>query len=201
MGGDRLIQSRDIYENHNGGDCGCEYHYVTNDVDRPFMCYTERRIVYTKRCEKHEAQRQERIAQAIEERRQDEIKRELKQKAAEDERDKWEAERPQRLEVAKQHILTLINITTNNYTTLSDVIQKYDNTFCVFRAGKLGMYEHFRTNFANMLDIKKQKGKWVCSKERLEAFEPNTLYGKFNSSVDHNYDGRANIIASDKDVS
>ena len=29
---------------------------------------------------KHEAQRQERIAQAIEERRQDEIKRELKQK-------------------------------------------------------------------------------------------------------------------------
>ena len=34
-------------------ECGCEYVDKENDVDRPFMCYTERETFVTKRCEQH----------------------------------------------------------------------------------------------------------------------------------------------------
>ena len=34
-------------------ECGCEYVTWMNDVDRPFMCYTEWKTEIRKRCDKH----------------------------------------------------------------------------------------------------------------------------------------------------
>ena len=34
-------------------ECGCECEDTENDVDRPFMCYTEYDTTVTKRCDKH----------------------------------------------------------------------------------------------------------------------------------------------------
>ena len=154
MGGDRLIPVRGVHQEHTGGDCGCEYHTRTHDVDRPSMSYTDYYVIYTKRCEKHELEyKEQRAKEEEEERRQNEIKWEMEKQALEAERAQWEAEKPERLEKAKQHILTLNNITTNNYTALLNAIRKYDDTYCVLRTGKLGMYEHLRTNFTNTLNI------------------------------------------------
>ena len=40
-------------------ECGCECEDAENDVDRPFMCYTEYDTTVTKRCDKRSQQHEE----------------------------------------------------------------------------------------------------------------------------------------------
>ena len=40
-------------------ECGCEYVDKENDVDRPFMCFTEYKTIVIKRCDKHEQEQLE----------------------------------------------------------------------------------------------------------------------------------------------
>ena len=101
---------------HADQDCRCEYYVMFYDDNRAFSFRAFYETRYTKRCEKHEAEDKE-LANTI---GQYAIQREI---ALNRERAEWEAERPQRIEQAKQHLLTINNITTINYTDLTDLIK------------------------------------------------------------------------------
>ena len=64
----------------------------------------------------------------------------------------------------------------------------------MFKGGKLIMYKHFKTKFTEILDIKQYKGKWLCSKEKIEAFEPNLLYERFISNTENHRKGNVDML-------
>ena len=130
-------------------ECGCECEDTENDVDRPFMCYTEYNTNITKRCVEHARQEQE-YQRIIQERE----RREIQQK---DEMKK----------ILKSHLVSLANIEHKNYVPIKSAISKYREHFKTHNSDRW-IKDHINYYIGYVLMIQKIKNRWVCSKEKLE---------------------------------
>ena len=130
-------------------ECGCECEDTENDVDRPFMCYTEYNTNITKRCDYHAKQEEEYLRITEErERRKIQQKKDMK-------------------ELLKSHLQSLVDIEHKNYVPIKAAISKYREHFKTHNSDRW-IQKHINYYIGYVLMIQKIKNRWVCSKEKLE---------------------------------
>ena len=128
-------------------ECGCCCHDWVEDVDRPFMSYTDRGTTVISYCERHGAE-----AEKTERREEEETKQ----------YEQYKATRKQQLDSHKSDILAVEHqvFVPIKYAALKQYPGE-DGTKTP---------RHFTNDYCDLRLITKVKNRWVCTKEKLDRF-------------------------------
>ena len=147
-------------------ECGCECEDNEHDVDRPFMCYTERETIVTKRCEKHLQEYNENCAK-------------------EEERKERERQtREEQLQSLTSYLHDVMDVEHKQYIPIKEAVTKYKQVSKTNNSDRW-IRKDIQSSFGDVLMIQKIKNRWVCSEERLE-YSDFTFLLTFSSSDIHN---------------
>ena len=141
-------------------DCACECTDAKNDVDRPFMCYTEWETFVTKRCETHLQEYNENCAKEEERKKR---KRQI---------------REEQLQSLTSYLHDVMDVEHKQYIPIKEAITKYREVSKINNSDRW-IRENLQCSFGDVLMIQKIKNRWECSKERLEYSDfnfPLTFY-------------------------
>lgn len=138
-------------------ECGCKCRDCENDVDRPFMCYTDWNTVIDKRCPEHEEQYKQ---QCIKD---------------EEERIQGQKEKDAILKKINSHINEIRKVETENFVPIKLLVAKFRE---VVKVGNTDTYvrNDLKRALGNTLEIKFEKRRYYCSKEKLEKSDFNIFY-------------------------
>ena len=146
-------------------DCGCECKDAKNDVDRPFMCYTEWETFVTKRCETHLQEYNENCAKEEERKKR---KRQI---------------REEQLQSLTSYLHDVMDVEHKQYIPIKEAVTKYKQVSKTNMSDRW-IREDIQGKFGDVLMIHKIKNRWVCSKERLE-YSDFTFLLKFSDGDIH----------------
>ena len=138
-------------------ECGCECEDIENDVDRPFMCYTEYETVTTSRCSVHQQEYEQHCAVR-------QAEREREQQVREEQRHKL-----------KLHLHMLTTIEHTEYAPIKEAVYKYREIKRISNSDRW-IQQDIRYQIGDLLMIQKIKNKWLCSKDRLESCDFSLIF-------------------------
>ena len=119
-------------------ECGCEYEDAENDVDRPFMCYTDYSTKVIKRCDKHAQEYEEVCAK----------------RRAKEEHEKQIRE--ERLQLLTLHVHDLINTEHTTYAPIKEAVNKYREAKKMMNSDRW-LQRHTKYQIGDLLMIQKVK--------------------------------------------
>ena len=138
-------------------ECGCVCEDHENDVDRPFMCYTDYSTTEITRCDTHERQHQEYCA---------------KTQAELEHRQQLRQEKRQQL---KTHLLNLAGIEHQTLAPIKEAVSKYRECNKIGNSDRW-IQRDITHRIGSLLMVSKIRNKWMCSKERLEYSNFNLIF-------------------------